>query len=338
MNDPDFERLRTTESDPLGLLSPAADMLLITSLVIIDREALLRLADEWAATPWPEQAGLDALHFTDGTERTVNWVLALDALNFCFWAMPGEPRWRVEWSGQTLDGYAALAAALTRAVEEGRPLWDAGYLAGMTAASLAEILCPVSGAPQIPLLEARVSNLREVGAVLLKRYDGQFARAVERAEGSAVALVRLIADEFRSFHDVPIWRRQPIPFLKRAQICVSDLHAAFGGTRWGAFHDLDKLTAFADYKLPQLLRAAGVLEYAPALASAVDHYVLIPPGSDEEIAIRAATVCAVELLRRALRERGIERTASAIDYRLWDASQRLGAEVKPYHRTRTIFY
>ena len=218
MTQRDFEGLGASGSDPLGVLTGAGEVVRTASLVAIDSRAVTRLSNEWTREPWPEQAGLDALHFTDGTERTANWVLALDALNFCFWAMPGEPRWRVEWSGQTLDGYAALAAALTRAVEEGRPLWDAGYLAGMTAATLAEILRPVSGAPQIPLLEARVSNLREVGAVLLKRYDGQFARAVERAEGSAVALVRLIADEFRSFHDVPIWRRQPIPFLKRAQI------------------------------------------------------------------------------------------------------------------------
>ena len=338
MTQPDFEGLGASGSDPLGVLTGAGEVVRTASLVAIDSRAVTRLSNEWTREPWPEQAGLDALHFTDGTERTANWVLALDALNFCFWAMPGEPRWRVEWRGQTLDGYAALAAALTRAVEEGRPLWDASYLADMTSGTLADILRPVAGAPPIPLFDARLANVREVGGVLLERYDGQFARACEQAGGSAVALARLLSREFSSFDDVAEWQGRTVPFLKRAQICVADLHAAFEGTRWGAFHDLDKLTAFADYKLPQLLRAAGVLEYAPPLASAVDHCVLIPPGSREEVEIRAATIWAVELLRRGLRERGIERTASAIDYRLWDASQRLGAEVRPYHRTRTIYY
>lgn len=338
MTNADLERLQSVEEDPLGVLTGTASVMRTASLVTIDQRAVTRLAGEWAAEPWPEQAGLDALHFTDGTERTVNWILLLDTLNFCFWAEKDQPRWRVEWRGQTLDGYAALAAALTRAVEEGRPLWDAHYLADLPYHTLAEILRPIPGAPPIPLFEARLANIHEAGSVLLDRFDGQFSNAVKHAKGSAVALVQLIADEFRSFHDVTTWRGQSRPFLKRAQICVSDLHAAFAGESWGALHDLDRLTAFADYKLPQMLRAVGVLVYSQDLATTVDNYVLIPADSEEEVAIRSATVCAVELLRRALRERGIERTASAIDYRLWDASQRLDVEVKPYHRTRTIYY
>jgi hypothetical protein len=338
MNSVKSDDSRPREGDPLGVLCAAANMLLTTSLVTIDHDAITRLAEQWASAPWPEKAGLDALHFNDGTERTVNWILLLDALNFCFWGEPGQPRWRVEWRGETLDGYAALAAALSRAVEEGLPLWDARYLAGMTPQGLGHILRPVADAPEIPLFTTRVSNVREAGAVLLKHYDGQFTHAVERAKGNAVALARLLADDFPSFRDISVWRGEPLAFLKRAQICVADLHASFNGERWGAFHNLDQLTAFADYKLPQLLRATGALNYCEALARPVDQYALIPAGSEEEIAIRAATVCAVELLRRALRAKGIERTASAIDYRLWDASQRLGPGVKPYHRTRTIYY
>ncbi|MGH2486303.1 MAG: queuosine salvage family protein, partial [Ktedonobacterales bacterium] len=103
---------RPGASDPLGVLSAAASMLLTTSHVTIDHDAIVRLVDQWASAPWPDKAGLDELHFNDGTERTVNWILLLDALNFCFWGEPGRPRWRVEWRGNVLDGYAALAAAL----------------------------------------------------------------------------------------------------------------------------------------------------------------------------------------------------------------------------------
>ena len=326
------------ENDPLGVLSAAANMLLTTSLVTIDHDAIMRLAAEWASAPWPEKSGLDELHFNDGTERTVNWILLLDALNFCFWGEPGQPRWRIEWRGAALDGYAALAAALTRGVEEGLPLWDARYLADLTVDDLARILRPMADAPPIPLFEARLANAREVGAALLARYGGQFTRAIEQVHGDAVALARLLADEFPSFRDISLWRGESLPFLKRAQICVADLHAGFNGERWGAFRNLDQLTAFADYKLPQLLRAVGVMVYAEGLAERVDALTPIPAGSEEEIAIRAATVYAVELLRRALRARGVERTASAIDYRLWDASQRLGTAAPPYHRTRTIYY
>jgi hypothetical protein len=325
--------------DPLGVLTATAPVVRGARLVRLSRPAIEALAARWAVSPWPEQAGLDALHFSDGTPRTANWVLLLDALNFSFWAdKPHGPRWRVEWRGQMLDGYAALAAALTRAVEEGAPLWDAAYLAGLDAETLRHILRPAPGCPAIPLFEARLANAREVGHVLRERYAGQFTHAVEAAGRSAPALALLLARDFPSFTDVAGWHGRSVPFLKRAQICVADLHAAFHGQGWGAFDDLGDLTAFADYKLPQLLGREGVLEYAPELAARVDAYTPIPVGSEEEVEIRAATIWAVELLRRALVSHGVERPASAIDNRLWAESQTKLPGEQPYHRTRTIYY
>jgi hypothetical protein len=326
------------EDDLLGVLSGTAPIARESRLVGIDLTALEALAARWSADPWPEQVGLDARHFTDGTERTANWVLLLDALNFCFWTVPGSPRWQVDWHGQTLDGYAALAAALTRAVEEERPLWDAAYLADLERPELEAILRPIDGSPAIPLLDARLANAREVGRVLVERYDRQFARAVESVGGSAVALALLLARDFPSFADVAEWRGSRVPFLKRAQICVADLHAAFRGEGWGAFADLGHLTAFADYKLPQLLRHRRVLTYADELADQVAHATLIPAGSEAELAIRATTVWSVELLRRALARHGVDRPASALDYRLWAESQVPDLAMAPYHRTPTIFY
>jgi len=332
------DTIQPPEDDPLGVLTGTAPIVRAARLVRIDRPALHALAERWSGEPWPEQAGLDALHFTDGTWRTANWVLLLDALNFCFWSLPGEPRWRVVWRGQTLDGYAALAAALTRAVESGIPLWGAAYLAALDRPTLGDILRPAEGCPPIPLFDERLANAREVGRVLLERYDGAFTAAIDQSGTRAVVLAALLAESFPSFRDVALWEGREVPFLKRAQICVADLHAAFHGRDWGAFPDLRSLTAFADYKLPQLLRARGVLVYAPSLAERVDTYTLIPAGSPAELEIRAATVWAVELLRRALLRWGVDRTPSAIDYRLWAESQTADPAMPPYHRTRTIYY
>jgi hypothetical protein len=98
------------------------------------------------------------------------------------------------------------------------------------------------------------------------------------------------------------------------------------------------LTAFADYKLPQLLRYQGVMVYAPELAAQVDAYQEIAAGSAPEVEIRAATIWAVELIRRALAERNLIRSASELDYRLWSESQAPTPDMRPYHRTRTIYY
>ncbi|HEV2238465.1 MAG TPA: queuosine salvage family protein [Ktedonobacterales bacterium] len=324
--------------DRLGVLTSTAPVARIARRARIEPAALATLAARWAEGDWPRYSELDALHFRDGGERTANWVLLLDALNFCFWGEPNGPRWRVEWRGETLDGYAALAAALSRALEEGHPLWDAAYLARLDDRTLAHVLRPAAGCPMIPLFTARLENAREVGRVLLARYDGQFTRAIERCEGSAVELTLLLAREVPSFNDVAAWQGEPVRFFKRAQICVADLGEAFAGAGWGAFQDLDRLTAFADYKLPQLLRRHGALTYAPELAEQVDASVPLLAGSAMEVEIRAATIWAVELLRCALAERGVTQTASAIDYRLWAASQAQDPALRPYHRTRTPFY
>lgn len=339
-NDAAIASIAPPPSDRLGVLSATASVVRAARLVHLDHHGLLALAERWAQTPWPEQDGLNGLHYSSGdAARTTNWVLLLDALNFCFWGEPGQPRWRVAWRGETHDGYNALAAALTRAItDDERPLWDARYLASLQFDELEAILRPIPGSPQIPLLAERLANAREVGRVLLARYNGQFTNAIAAANHSAVTLALTLAHDFPSFADVATWHGQRVPFLKRAQICVADISTAFHGAGPGQFDDLETLTAFADYKLPQLLRSQGALIYAPELVAQIDSYTPIPAGSEAEIEIRAATIWGVELLRRALEQRGITRSASAIDYRLWDESQAHTADERPYHRTRTIYY
>ncbi len=213
-------------------------------------------------------------------------------------------------------------------------MWDAEYLSTINAEIMAHIF---RGRGTIPLFEQRVAHAQEVGRVLLERYDGQFLRAIEQAHQSAIKLVELLVRDFPSFRDSTTYRQRPVKFLKRAQICVADLYGAAGGQGWGVFTDIEKLTIFADYKLPQVLRHYHVLEYHTALAQRVDNQELLPAGSEEEVEIRAATIWACELLRRALLRRGCVMSAAAIDMRLWLMGQQ-SHEMRPYHRTRTIYY
>jgi len=332
--------------DELGVLSSTRDVVEQGEYAWINKNRLDLLRERWIREigegfDFNAYSWYDRYHFYDGTERTVNWLLVLDALNFCFWAEKDQPRWRIEYHGETLDGYWAEAASLTRAVEEGKPLWDAEFLSQISSEELAYIF---RGEHTIPLFEERLHNIHEVGRVLLEHYDGQFARAVEQVEGSAVKLALLLVEHFPSFRDVALYRNREVRFFKRAQICAADIYGSFGGRRWGAFHDFDQLTAFADYKLPQVLRQYGILEYHPALAERIDSQELLEPGSDEEVELRAATIWACELLRREMADRGYSMTAAAIDQRLWLLSQNAnagelpGSMQRPYHRVRTIYY
>jgi hypothetical protein len=323
--------------DPLGVLRSTLPVVQNARQVGLDMGRVEALAARWAEAGWRAPAWDATLHFNDGTERTLNWMLLVDAMNFCFWS-ENQPRWAVEYRGQTYNGYMAEAASLVRALDEGYWLWDAAYLAELSEADLRHIFRPAPGMPEIPLFAERLANAREVGQVLLAKYDGQFARAVEAAGGNAVALARRIIQDFASFNDVSMYDGAQVRFYKRAQICVADIHGTFGGKGWGKLQDFDQLTIFADYKLPQVLRHEGVLVYNADLSARVDRLELLPAGSPEEVEIRAATIWAGELLRRALGARGIQALASEIDYYLWTLSQTASPDMPPYHRTRTIYY
>jgi putative queuosine salvage protein len=325
--------------DPLGVLSSTQQVVEQGEIVWINPDQIEALCQRWlhedAQQSGPKKPQWDThYHFYDATERSVNWLLVLDALNFCFWAEGSQKRWTIEYQGEVLNGYWAEAAALKRAAEDNFPLWDAQFLSTISEETIAHIF---RGEGTIPLLEQRVANAREVGRVLLAYYNGQFSQMIEQAQGSAVKLAASLVQHFPSFDDTALYRTHTIRFYKRAQICVADLYNAFGTQQWGEFNDLEQLTIFADYKLPQVLRHANVLEYQTALAQRIDNRELIAAGSEEEVEIRAATIWACELLRRAMLEHGHHITAADIDFRLWQMGQQ-AADMRPYHRTRTIYY
>jgi hypothetical protein len=303
--------------------------------VAVDEGALRsfseRLAPEVPAIPpWDPTH-----HFFDGGPDSVSYFLVLDTLNFCFWPLPGRPKWEVLVDSETLSGYVALAAALKRALLSGVPIGDARYLSSIDLKRLEEVL---NGSGKLQLLEERSAGLRELGRMLAGEFGGEAWRLVEAAEGSALNLVRLLARKLSSFRDVATYHGREIYFYKRAQILAADLFGAFGGEEWGRFFDMEQLTAFPDYKLPQVLRHLGIFRYSDELARKIDSLTLIDPGSPEEVEIRANTVWAVELLRQELLRLGKSWRSFEIDWMLWNLGQDDAFREKPYHRTVTIFY
>lgn len=337
-------------TDLLGVLASCRAVVASSNHVRIDDGAIARVASELAKSD--ETPGWDAdLHYRatgpDGDERTAMWLLVLDALNFCFWGQGADPqeRWRVRWKGDLVDGYVALVAALTTAVERGYPLHDAHWLVNVSEADVDGILAPEEGHTEIPLFSARVENLRELGRGLLPYGDRPATAFIDSANGSALLLVQNIVTNFPSFNDVTVWPYantglpgNEVRFYKRAQILVGDLAGGLARSPLADFRDLDQLTAFADYKVPQILREMGVLVYDQHLSSIVDSRTRIPAGDRMEVEIRAATIIACDMLVEALRSRGRTITAAELDWHLWSLSQSLGGESRPYHLTETIYY
>lgn len=304
--------------------------------VTIDCQRLAELCRQWAKQPFVTPPWDTSVHYTSpDPEQLANYILVLDCLNFCFWPDPGEKPWTIEYRGQTYGGYQALAASLKRAVEDGLPLTRADWLENADMLEVAKIF---QGQAQIPLIEKRLENINEVGQVLRQEFDGSFSTAVRECQQCAPKLACLMADYFKSFCDTPEWHGQTIRILKRAQITVVDLYGSFGGRGLGEFKDIGNLTAFADYKIPQVLRALGVLQYCPSLAAKVDNYQLLPAGSDEEIEIRVSMIWAIEYICQELAKLGHPRAPYELDWFLWNLGQQVLPGQAPYHRTRTIYY
>jgi hypothetical protein len=74
--------------------------------------------------------------------------------------------------------------------------------------------------------------------------------------------------------------------LKRAQIFVADVWACFEGEGYGEFRDIDKITMFADYRIPQILNNLGCLGFSPLLDATVRDKKDIPSGSNWEMQLR----------------------------------------------------
>jgi hypothetical protein len=316
--------------------------------VRIDDDAVMRLAHDLQGTATTPEWDAD-LHYRatgdNADERTAMWVLVLDTLNFCFWSDDPERRWRVNWRGELVDGYVALVAALAAAVEAGYPIHDARWLANVSEQDAATILQPAEGHTNIPLFHERVANLHELGTALLPYGSNPASAFISAAGGNAIALVHSIVAKLPSFNDVTTWQYtetglpgNEVRFYKRAQILVGDLGGGLAGSHLADFTDLDQLTAFADYKVPQILRWLGVLVYDDALATVVDTRTRIPAGSRMETEIRAATVVACDRIVAVMADIGRSITAAELDWLLWSRSQMLPGRSTPYHLTETIFY
>ena len=188
------------------------------------------------------------------------------------------------------------------------------------------------------MLQERLDILHEVGRVLVAQFDGSFINLIRAAENDAVGLVRLLVTRFPSFKDVATLARHTVAFYKRAQLAAAMVYEALGGKGLGDLRRTEELTVFADYKLPQVLRRLSILRYAPHLAKRIDRLEPLEAGSREEVEIRAATVWAGELMRRAFVARFPKVSALHIDYWLWREGQIQGPGIKPYHRTHSIHY
>lgn len=128
-------------------------------------------------------------------------------------------------------------------------------------------------------------------ANIFQYYDGSVAELIYAADGSAARLVNLLAQDFDCFRDEHRYEDgKMIRLMKRAQILVADLWACFNGESYGEFRDIDKITMFADYRIPQILMTMGALYCSPGIAAAIKDKKMIESGCAWELQIRGKSL------------------------------------------------
>lgn len=264
----------------------------------------------------------DHISIEESEENIAAYVFIMDALNFCFWPSSWE--------------YADLSKAISKAIQKDANFGKPENLAKL---SLDQFKSEVFEGLDFPLMEERHRAVVEIGKVTQEYFKGSFLEIIKSVDYDAPKLLDLIARFFLKFQDHSIYEGEQIFFYKRGQILVGDLYGAFdqkqGETQ---IKNVDRLTCFADYRIPQILRHKGVLVYSENLKKMIDGKIELIHGCPEEVEIRACMVHAVELMRDELRKAGVNWTAVEVDWLLWQVGEEMRHDIPPHHRTLSIYY
>ncbi|XP_060559837.1 queuosine 5'-phosphate N-glycosylase/hydrolase-like isoform X2 [Ruditapes philippinarum] len=280
-------------------------------------------------------------------ENTLNWIFVTDTLNFSFWTEDVNKKFKVKYNGEDYTGYWSLCAAINRALDKGIPFTNPEYFANITKEQMTDVLRSDSDY-DIPLFEERLTVLREAGRVLVEKYGGSVAKLVQRCGKSAQTMMKQVVKDFSSYRDETEFEGQKVAIYKRVQILIADIWACFEGQGYGEFHDIDTITMFADYRIPQALLYFGALQYSDELVEYLKTPHLLKSGDRYEVEIRGCSIWATELINKETRKlldadaagKNLLVNSILIDHYLWDYRLDHAGEMAdlPLHKIRCIYY
>ncbi|KAL0279375.1 UNVERIFIED_CONTAM: hypothetical protein PYX00_000954 [Menopon gallinae] len=281
------------------------------------------------------------VHPSNADDKAINWIFVVDTLNFCFWSASSR-KWCVTWRGKSYTGYMALCAAINRALDEGFAITDPDYYSKVSIDDLKRIFRGDDESCGIPLLNERQKCLHEVGKVLLEKFDGSFVNCIKSCGNSAENLLKIIVGNFNCFKDEGVYNNVSVSFYKRAQILIGDIWVCFKGEGLASFHDIDKLTMFADYRVPQVLIHFKTMKYSDELLEKLKKDEILKNGEQEEMEIRGCSIHVVELVMNEIKTLlpGVKCNSILVDHFLWDYRRQYATELEviPFHKTLSIFY
>ncbi|MGE0793076.1 MAG: queuosine salvage family protein [Candidatus Woesearchaeota archaeon] len=255
-----------------------------------------------------------------------------NAINFSYW---GNPKWAIKYQGKELDGSWAMIASIHRAIEEGYDILNPKYLINLNEEELNHIF---RGNIEIPLFNERLKILKKLGKIVCLEFNNDFENVLKKSNYDCEKLLNVITSKFDFFNDYSTYKNKTIHFHKRAQLLIGDIYEILHKFKEEIIKNIDFLTAFADYKIPQILRKINVLKYSEELEKLIDNKTELEFGNSMEVEIRSNMIWAIELIKKEINKKFPNVNSMDIDHYLWILSQDKNKDDKPYHLTRTIFY
>lgn len=256
-------------------------------------------------------------------ETIINFLLIYESINFSFW---GEPKWTIDTNIGKLDGSIALLYVLLQYVKESKST-------DFSSMSKKEFLKILKGNIKIPLFEERFKIIKEVSAIVNDKMQGNFYQYIKDIT-SDIELFETIIANFPSFKDERLYNKQTIYFYKLAQLLTSDiLHIREQKEKIKV--NYTHLVGCADYKIPQILRQFGILNYDNNLAKIVDNHSEISINSIYEVEIRANMITVINMINKKL---NYKYCRIDINDFIYMQKNNKNFKMRPYHLTRCTNY
>lgn len=255
-------------------------------------------------------------------ETIINFLLVFEAIDYSFW---GEPKWCIETIEGIKDGSDALLYAMLKYVKEtGR--------VDFSLVSFYEFKNILKGNVSIPLLEERYKTVVQISKIVNEKMMGNFYQYIKGIRDD-VSLFEVIINNFPSFRDERCYNGKTIYFYKLAQLLTSDiLHVREELEKIEV--DCSNLVGCADYKIPQTLRALGIISYSEELASVIDQRQEIEVSSNYEVSIRASQLAVTNYIKEKL---GNVDSIDINDF-IFLYAKKVKDRAKPYHLCRNVNY
>lgn len=296
------------------------------SINIKNIDSVISLLYENKKESWLDSSNLKIKKFSQ--KQILIYLIICESLNFCYW--DSNIKWKIKYNDEWYSGSIGLFYAIYKAIENGYNLLNVDYLEKMTIEEFDEIF---KGTTSIPLLKERYDIIKQLVIELKKE---QVLEKVIDAD-SDVDLLNNIINYFSNFRDISLYKGKEIYFFKRAILLVGDLILNIDFVKEKVKND-DNMIGCADYKIPQVLRHLGILEYSNDLSNLIDKKQILEHDSEMEIEIRANMLYAIELIKEKLHQEGINMNSVQIDNALWLLSKNKKYKDKPHHLTKTIYY